>query len=29
MIDDIWFEGPLAGTAVQEASWSSIKQMFR
>jgi len=29
MIDDIWFEGPLAGTAVEESSWGSIKAMYQ
>jgi len=28
MIDDVWFEGPLAGTAVEESSWGSIKAMY-
>jgi hypothetical protein len=29
MIDDVWFEGPLAGTPVEETSWGSIKAMYQ
>ena len=29
MIDDVWFEGPLAGTPVEESSWGSIKAMYQ
>ncbi len=29
MIDDVWFEGPLAGTPVEESSWGSIKAMYK
>jgi len=29
MIDDVWFEGPLAGTPVEDSSWGSIKAMYR
>ena len=29
MVDDVWFEGPLAGTAVEESSWGSIKAMYQ
>ncbi len=29
MIDDVSFEGPLAGTPVEETSWGSIKAMYK
>ena len=29
MIDDLWFEGPLAGSPVEETSWGSIKAMYQ
>ena len=29
MIDDVSFEGPLAGTPVEDSSWGSIKAMYR
>jgi hypothetical protein len=29
MIDDVAFMGPLAGTAVEESSWGSIKAMYQ
>jgi hypothetical protein len=29
MIDDLWFEGPLAGSPVEESSWGSIKAMYQ
>jgi hypothetical protein len=29
MIDDLWFEGPLAGTPVEESSWGGIKAMYQ
>jgi hypothetical protein len=29
MIDDIWFEGPIAGSPVEESSWGSIKAMYQ
>ncbi len=29
MIDDVWFEGPLAGSPVEESSWGSIKAMYQ
>jgi len=29
MIDDVWFEGPLAGTPVEESSWGSIKALYK
>ena len=29
MIDNVCFEGPLAGTPVEESSWGSIKAMYK